>query len=117
MALHQPANTLVIASREERGERFEFVEVPTRGRGCVVVPRVIMACSHGEFPLSDGDIDRNPAILNAMDYPTLIISTHNEYWSEAMVSALRSYERQGGNVISLSGKKIRSTWVATTSAV
>jgi hypothetical protein len=39
-------------------------------------------------------------------YKIILISTHNEYWSYAMISHLRDYIRNGGNVVSLSGNTI-----------
>jgi hypothetical protein len=47
----------------------------------------------------------NEATKNsALDpFDTVIISTHNEYWSDAMYKSFQSYLARGGNVISLSG--------------
>ena len=43
------------------------------------------------------------SILDPAVSPTLIVSTHSEYWSEEMRDVVTTYLRSGGNVMSLSG--------------
>jgi hypothetical protein len=45
----------------------------------------------------------NLSALNPAVSPTLIISTHSEYWSVKMQNAASAYLQAGGNVVSLSG--------------
>lgn len=70
--------------------------------------------------ITDEDLDRawtglrsephgghlDASILDASVSPTLIISTHNEYWSGGMETAVEEYQRVGGNVVSLSGNSM-----------
>jgi hypothetical protein len=56
--------------------------------------------------ISDWDMDRTAGALNASVSPTVIISTHSEYWSDNMSSAIEAFLSQGGNVMSLSGNTI-----------
>jgi N,N-dimethylformamidase beta subunit-like, C-terminal len=52
------------------------------------------------------DIDlHSPEEFNSYikKYKIIIISTHNEYWSYAMIDHLKEFIKSGGNVISLSG--------------
>lgn len=50
------------------------------------------------------DVDLHNGGASALTpFSTVIISTHSEYWSPAMRTALDSYLRAGGNVVSLSG--------------
>jgi hypothetical protein len=51
-------------------------------------------------------VDPRDSPLSPINSPTLVISTHNEYWSQSMYDALAAFERAGGNVISLSGNTI-----------
>ena len=39
-------------------------------------------------------------------YKTIVISTHNEYWSFDMINHLKKYIKNGGNVASLSGNTL-----------
>jgi hypothetical protein len=45
----------------------------------------------------------NLSVLNPAVSPTLIISTHSEYWSDSMQRAASAYLKAGGNIVSLSG--------------
>lgn len=65
--------------------------------------------------ISDRDIDQVPGALDAAVSPTVILSTHSEYWSDAMVNAVETFLSQGGNVMSLSGNTIYRKVVSTDS--
>jgi hypothetical protein len=56
--------------------------------------------------LTDWDVDTLRHVLDPAVFKTVIISTHSEYWSQAMYDALRDYLAAGGNVVSLSGNTI-----------
>ncbi len=53
--------------------------------------------------LTDWDVDQIPDVLDPTVFSTVIISTHNEYWSQNMYEAVQKYLNKGGNVINLSG--------------
>jgi hypothetical protein len=50
---------------------------------------------------ADLDLHDTPDLLQR--YPTLLISTHSEYWTEAMYGGLERFLAAGGNLIYLSG--------------
>jgi hypothetical protein len=50
---------------------------------------------------ADSDLHADPALL--LRYRALLISTHSEYWTDQMYSALVEFLDQGGNLIYLSG--------------
>jgi hypothetical protein len=50
---------------------------------------------------ADIDLHDTPTLLQ--DYPTLVISTHSEYWTDPMYRGLESFLDAGGNLIYLSG--------------
>lgn len=54
--------------------------------------------------LADSDLHRNPDILD--QFKVLIISTHNEYWSESMYDSLETFLDRGGNLLYLSGNGV-----------
>lgn len=51
--------------------------------------------------LADYDLDKDPALLDR--FKVLIISTHNEYWTDNMYDALENFLNKGGNLLYLSG--------------
>lgn len=50
---------------------------------------------------ADIDLHDTPTLLR--QYPTLVISTHSEYWTDPMYRGLESFLDAGGNLIYLSG--------------
>jgi len=50
---------------------------------------------------ADLDLHDKPDLLR--QYPTLLISTHSEYWTEPMYRGLESFLAAGGNLVYLSG--------------
>lgn len=50
---------------------------------------------------ADHDLHSDPALL--LQYRTLMISTHSEYWTDEMYAALEAFLGRGGNLIYLSG--------------
>lgn len=54
--------------------------------------------------ISGFELHNNPKILN--NYSTFILSTHSEYWSKEMFSALKAYYDKGGAFLNLSGNSI-----------
>jgi hypothetical protein len=50
---------------------------------------------------ADIDLHDTPSLLQ--QYPTLVISTHSEYWTDPMYRGLESFLDEGGNLIYLSG--------------
>ena len=50
---------------------------------------------------ADIDLHQDPALLG--QYHTLLISTHNEYWTDEMYSGLENFMEAGGNLVYLSG--------------
>lgn len=53
---------------------------------------------------ADQDLHENPEILNP--FKILIISTHNEYWTESMYNSLQKFLDRGGSLLYLSGNGI-----------
>lgn len=63
--------------------------------------------NHKEYSmLTDWDLHAIPDLLDPSAFKTLIISTHSEYWSQAMYNAVMTYVKGGGNLISLSGNTV-----------
>lgn len=50
---------------------------------------------------ADHDLHTDPGLL--LEYRTLLISTHSEYWTDEMYGALEDFLGRGGNLIYLSG--------------
>jgi hypothetical protein len=50
---------------------------------------------------ADTDLHDDPDLL--LQYPTLLINTHSEYWTDPMYSGLENFLDAGGNLVYLSG--------------
>ena len=50
------------------------------------------------------DLDEDPGVLAG--HTVLILSTHSEYWSKPMYSAVSAFNASGGSVLNLSGNSI-----------
>jgi hypothetical protein len=53
--------------------------------------------------ITDIDLNDTPDILAWHNYYAVVLSTHSEYWTDPMYTALASYLRLGGRLLSLSG--------------
>jgi len=51
--------------------------------------------------LADWDIDEHPEVLD--DYEMVFLSTHSEYWTSLMYSAIKQWHANGGHLVNLSG--------------
>lgn len=63
---------------------------------------------YGYSLLSDYDLDQAGQVspvdaLTPAVTPTIVLSTHNEYWTSGMYAAVKSFQAAGGNLVSLSG--------------
>ncbi len=52
------------------------------------------------------DLDWHDGIIDAQEYAGVILSTHPEYWSVQMMTNLKSYLAQGGNLVYLGADAI-----------
>jgi len=58
-----------------------------------------------KYDIASGfDIHKNPEVLK--NYNTIILSSHNEYWSKEMFMGLKDFFYTGGSILNLSGNSI-----------
>ena len=63
-----------------------------------------LAAHHFAYQLvSDVDLNDSPWMLSTSSYYAVVLSTHSEYWTDAMYDAVAKYLQDGGSVLSLSG--------------
>jgi hypothetical protein len=95
----------VLAERDGYGP---YLRTEHLAAGEIYILRWLELNGYSYSMLTDDDLHRMSAItpvdpLEPAITPTVIISTHSEYWTPEMYFALRTYQDRGGNIVSLSG--------------